>query len=176
MVGMKTTYLNPVENGIETALVFGDGSTLSYNIDRRCWMLLKDDVQLALRDTLLPQPEEIFGIIENENLAHAEEKLYEYLNHCFVGSRDSHKNTVELILRQAALGLSFAVGGPIYAFDYHHVKNLIIDYVGHGKAKSDVLANILTVNTYKHPNLCVFLIVPDSDFYTEEEEDLDEIV
>lgn len=139
-------------------------------------MLIKDNVQLALRDTVLPQPEEIFGIIDNENQSHAEEKLYEYLNHCFVGTRDSHKKIVELILRQAALGLSFSAGGPIYAFDHHHVKNLIIDYVGNGTPKSDALIEILTVNTFKHPNLCVFLIVPDSDFYLEEEEDLDEVV
>jgi len=171
VVDMKTKYLNPVEYGAETARVFEDGSTLSYNIDRRCWMLLKDQEQLALRDTLLPQPEEIFGVMENNELqTHAEEKLYEYLNHCFVGTRDNHKKVVEMILREAALGLSFAPGGPIYAFDYHHVKNLIVDYIGQKKFKADVLIEILTTNTYKHPNLCVFLIVPDSDFYIEEED------
>ena len=168
---MKTTYLNPVENGSECARVFQDGSTLSYNIDRRCWMLLKDGQQLALRDTLLPQPQEIFEILEDDDKRNAERSLYAFLQHCFKGTRESHKNMIEMILREAALGLSFGPDGPIYAFDYHHVKCLVTDYVGGKSIKGDALMHILTANTYKHPNLCVFLMVPDSDWHIPEEDD-----
>ena len=86
-----------------------------------------------------------------------------------------NKNCQSFNFHEGVAPVIDTIGPNLHKLILEDFTEVDVDYIGQKKFKADVLIEILTTNTYKHPNLCVFLIVPDSDFYIEEE-DTNEVV
>ncbi len=173
---MEQEYLNPHED----SRVFDDGTLVSYSVDRRAWVICKDGFELILRDTLLPQPDEV--------IAHLEERAEEHKIACaatlrpnrhvrdtnavlaqvFPGRSMKFYQRVRVFLAEALIGVVETPRGPMPAYDLAHLSALLDD-VETNREKSCAMMGALLGGFSAH-DAAFFVTIPPTRFDDEEEE------
>ena len=170
---VEQEYLNPHED----SRVFDDNTLVSYSVDRRAWVVCKDGFELILRDTLLPQPEEV--------IAHLEEREEEHVSHSrknsrhvrdanavlaqvFPGRSMKFYQRVRVFLAEALIGVVETPRGPMPAYDLAHLRALLDD-VEPSRRKTCAMMGAL-VSGFSAHDAAFFVTIPPTKFDDEEEE------
>ena len=168
---MKQLYLSP----LNAEHVFNDGSLLSYSLERRGWILHKDGLELVLRDTVLPQPDEIVKFVkENVGLEDVFRKMNLVISCVFPNRPDSFYEGVVNLMEEALLGVADTAQGAVPVYDLSHVALLFGDREP-SLDKTGRYLKSLVLTSCAH-GAAVFLTIPPTayDDMETEGEDFDE--
>lgn len=165
---VEQEYLNPHN----CSRVFDDGTLVSYSIERRAWVVCKDGFELILRDTVMPQPEEVIAFMDSRDLFRASENLKSLLAHIFPDKQPEFYRTVEAFLSEALLGVIETPHGGVPTYDLAHLTSLFGD-IERNIDKTAKLLEALVAGSCAYKS-AYFLVIPPTKF-DDEEGDLETI-
>ena len=163
---MEQEYLNPHED----SRVFDDGTLVSYSHDRRAWVVSKDGFELLLRDTVLPQPEEVMVNLLERQLGQdpggaqvlrptqTARDATTVLAKIFPNRSLRFYKKVRDFLAEALIGIIESPKGPKPAYDLAHIAALVAD-VEPSEVKSSAIIAAL-VNGFSAEGVAFFLSIP----------------
>lgn len=173
---VEQEYLNPYDD----SRVFDDGTLVSYSLERRAWVISKDGFELLLRDTVLPQPEEVMVNLLERQLGHDPGGLRvlrptqtardtnSVLAKIFPNRSVKFYKKVRDFLSEALIGIVESPKGPKPAYDLAHISALVAD-VEPSQEKASALVAAL-VSGFSAGGVAFFLSIPPTKFDEEEDE------
>tara|TARA_R110000751_G_scaffold27947_4_gene73382 strand:- start:1560 stop:2081 length:522 start_codon:yes stop_codon:yes gene_type:complete len=117
------TYLGPNDS----PRVFDDGSLLSYSDKRRAWVFHKDGFEVILRDSVLPQPEEVYSWMRDCDQDRCQKLLDKILRKILPERNEDFYTEVKMFLYETMLGLVETPNGCVPAYDVEHIRALLED-------------------------------------------------
>ena len=167
---MEQEYLNPYDD----SRVFDDETLVSYSLERRAWVVCKDGFELILRDTMLPQPEEVLEFIKSRGTPGGQDALSgshtlnTVLAAIFPEKTPVFYAKVRKFMSEALIGAIETPQGALPTYDLAHLTMLFADIEPSIKKTTDLLrALVAGCCAYK---AAYFLTIPPTRFDYEEEE------
>lgn len=162
---VQQTYLSPSDG----ERVFDDGTLLSYSKSRRAWVLHKDGFEVILRDTVLPQPEEVYSFMLDDDLHRSQQQLDKILHKIFPQHDDEFYARVTCFLAESMIGIVETPRGGVPAYDVQHTRVLLEDQEEDNKLTEGLLRMIVAESYAKKS--AFFLHIPPTEEEQEEGDD-----